>query len=1023
MVWTYSSNTFGKGAWPPSWMSATTTGPNGTNNPVISAGLDYFIQQATNTIQYVGTNWAQVTNLAAALDTYDRAEKSYLAAIPDAAKMGQSFAALQTAEEKLAALSAAESRNVLFTNGVSLDKAYQGFTNQVMTYGMGAFDRVEKEDAVALKKHPAYPVFVMITRRLEAERSSFNAGLTNLVSPAEMADYKRLDARFLADKDGTPLWRHRWQVYEGIHNLGEALGFPLLRDSTVVMSPENVDKVDGVLKNLVAGVNSDLIRELKFTDADGWKNYTNRLANLRRLADVLRSGERPNFCTVTLLKMDDQTRSDDAWRARYRYIKLAGDSTKMENTNIGQDEELGKVIVNKPCSFQLYQRDTDPNPAETLASPGAWGPLALVAKYGRPAQDGNFTTWNVHWPIQGGNGSLRVQLKFDQPLVDLELWPKDVDPRTTMATTAMSEFYKRFLMEEGRRLNPDNGRFVALGAFGKHPGWDDHIEDLGLETDSLNLAKHAFYVQGVGGQIDTGAWEKLKEEQRLAAFDHTFVWQRGDQFLIGRMWSSSDGKGRTRYPMIVCAHCIGVPLGWTLGHVLPRLAEIENACRATKAAEEVRTILSRSRTGLRNLFANVSPEAPPDGPDAAVARFVGADAFGPANEGWFRILYSLQSLTAMFGAGRFNLKGDLSSLRAQQIRVPAAAIPIAGEIPLWTRFFGAYVDRLVPTLLVWPTAEPWLDVTFGEPSTQEFFCLRASRIAVPLATEIPYDIHQEFRDQAARQLDDFRSGKTPRPATTSQKDSRDNVTQSFTQRFLKGLGGKFWIFLIVFLVVAIVGVAAFVLKPRAGPEKPQLAGRQATQLGADSQPAPSAASSSPISPNAPVQTGRPQPGVSPSPPATSVSETKTETVQPSSSKIARQAAGTETARLEAESQAREKEKLGPGNQDCRRRKAQYRVHRHQSPADDGGDGGTCDKRFGRGRIRSQPETRGGQLDGPGGLDRQDDHQRDRHGVAVGGRASGFGRRRMGRQRRSHPIRVPESRRRQPQQISRSGSTR
>src|ERR1019366_6712287 len=159
----------------------------------------------------------------------------------------------------------------------------------------------------------------------------------------------------------------------------------------------------------------------------------------------------------------------------------------------------------------------------------------------------------------------------------------------------MSETYKHFLMDDGRQFTPGTGRFVALAAFGKHPGWDDHVEDLGLETDSLNLARLMLYIQGVGGQIDTGAWEKLKDEQRLAAFNHTFVWQRGGQFLMGRMWSSSDGKGRTRYPMILCAHCIGLPLGWALENVLPRLVEIEDACKATKSAEDVRSILERAR--------------------------------------------------------------------------------------------------------------------------------------------------------------------------------------------------------------------------------------------------------------------------------------------------------------------------------------------------------------------------------------------------------------------------------------------
>src|SRR5204863_1992020 len=163
----------------------------------------------------------------------------------------------------------------------------------------------------------------------------------------------------------------------------------------------------------------------------------------------------------------------------------------------------------------------------------------------------------------------------------------------------MSDFFKKFLLEDPRRLSP-TGRYVALAAFGKNPGWDDHVEDLGLETQSLNLAKTIFYVNGIGGQIDSGAWERLDSSQQVATFNHVFVWQRAGQLLLGRLWSSSDGKGRTRYPMVVCVHCSGISLSWALNQVLPRLEQIEQACLAGHSAAEVRAILGRYRAELRN---------------------------------------------------------------------------------------------------------------------------------------------------------------------------------------------------------------------------------------------------------------------------------------------------------------------------------------------------------------------------------------------------------------------------------------
>src|SRR5258706_5715854 len=206
----------------------------------------------------------------------------------------------------------------------------------------------------------------------------------------------------------------------------------------------------------------------------------------------------------------------------------------------------------------------------------------------------------------------------------------------------MSDFFKKPVSEDPRRLSP-NGRFVGLAAFGKHPGWDDHVEDLGLETEGLNYAKTVLYVNGIGGQIDSGAWEKLDAAQQLPAFNHAFVWLRSGQILIGRLWSSSDGKGRKRYPMVVCLHFAGVPLGWALKQALPALVELEAGCVGTTSAQVVRDLLNRKRPALREAISS------PD--DRGAARPVSPETLnrilqpaGGANpEGFLRVLYQLQS--------------------------------------------------------------------------------------------------------------------------------------------------------------------------------------------------------------------------------------------------------------------------------------------------------------------------------------------------------------------------------------------
>src|SRR5215469_9189084 len=128
----------------------------------------------------------------------------------------------------------------------------------------------------------------------------------------------------------------------------------------------------------------------------------------------------------------------------------------------------------------------------------------------------------------------------------------------------MAAFIKSLSRLLGSSSKPAPALYLA--AFGKHPGWNDHIDDLGLDTDDLITAKRLLYVQGINQNIDAGAWENLDPDKRLDAFRHDFLWHmkgtgsgEGDSLIAGRMWSSVDGKGRDKYPMVLCAGTVDLP--------------------------------------------------------------------------------------------------------------------------------------------------------------------------------------------------------------------------------------------------------------------------------------------------------------------------------------------------------------------------------------------------------------------------------------------------------------------------------
>jgi formylglycine-generating enzyme required for sulfatase activity len=371
----------------------------------------------------------------------------------------------------------------------------------------------------------------------------------------------------------------------------------------------------------------------------------------------------------------------------------------------------------------------------------------------------------------------------------------------------MSDFLKKFLLEDARRFSP-SGRYVGLAAFGKHPGWDDHVEDLGLETESLNLAKTLFYVNGIGGQIDSGAWERLEPAQQLPAFNHIFLWQRSGQFLIGRLWSSSDGKGRKRYPMVVCLHFMGVTLGWAMKQALPALAELEASLVQTNSAEEVRALLNRRRAGLREALvsAQVQGEYAPVSPEALHNILQNG---GEANrEGFLRVLYQSKSQLAALAPGKFNARAQTAGLRAQQIRVLASGANPELTLLFWTRFFLTQVDPSVPLLFTLPLEANWLDATAGEPESHEFFCLRASPKSVPLVSEVPYTLDDAFRSGATTFLERFQRGDTKAaelPAPASEPVLSAPPAKS---------GWRKWLGVGLFLIFA--GIAAYILMPRGG---------------------------------------------------------------------------------------------------------------------------------------------------------------------------------------------------------------
>ena len=297
---------------------------------------------------------------------------------------------------------------------------------------------------------------------------------------------------------------------------------------------------------------------------------------------------------------------------------------------------------------------------------------------------------------------------------------------------------------------------VWVGAFGKHPGWDDHIADQGLETEFLVRVRRQLYVEGIGGNIDAGSWDELGEDERAAGFDHVFLWRALDGLVVGRLWSSSDGKGRKRYPMIVCAQARGLACEWVVGPCLERLEQLASDCRQSQSAGEVISAVDRARAELRSMGA--SAPAASKTPLSSTAAMVQIDERLRATVGddaFVRVAYQLEREFSSFLLleDASDTKSRTVDVRPRHMRVPACEPHPADACALWMRFLYERVDPAVPALLFGRLGDSFIDLVVGEPGRGQVFALQTLPKRMPLTTDIPYNVDNQFREWLGARID------------------------------------------------------------------------------------------------------------------------------------------------------------------------------------------------------------------------------------------------------------------------------
>lgn len=310
-----------------------------------------------------------------------------------------------------------------------------------------------------------------------------------------------------------------------------------------------------------------------------------------------------------------------------------------------------------------------------------------------------------------------------------------------------------------------NAPDLHLGVFGKHPGWDDHMDDFGLDTEVLTTAKQLLYNQGIGGAIDAGLWENPDQADALAPFGHWLFWRGADTSVFGRLWASSDRKGRSRYPMVVCLQ-FNRPLSPDLLRIFgPKLEDFQKGCCETEDAGRVVQMAESLRQSAGDAFKEQCKR--PQDADLPEPPCLLHPACTPQE--WHRLVFALDSQLA-----RFRRRGskDLASFSSrlldaagecEPLRFPIQ--PLAGPDALlyWNRVVEHWVAAEALCLSLLPDNALWMDLLVGRPSSKNFFCLRASLALLPLTKDIPFDFQDDFPEIANGHLSAI-FGTVPSPA-------------------------------------------------------------------------------------------------------------------------------------------------------------------------------------------------------------------------------------------------------------------
>jgi hypothetical protein len=201
-------------------------------------------------------------------------------------------------------------------------------------------------------------------------------------------------------------------------------GFPLLASLSLKMDADRFTRAGAQLKLISEDLNSQVFRQRAPQDSR-WRTFVENVNQREAVAKALLGDEGTlGACNISLAA----STSDDGWQSSWRDLKLVSDGVTGEDVRTGADvdQPLGQPLIRQKLELLLIREIHSPKP-ETFPTLGTeeWGPLEWIHKYKGEKEKTNPQIWLVKLPISapGTKGWIRLKLKFERALPDLDKWP------------------------------------------------------------------------------------------------------------------------------------------------------------------------------------------------------------------------------------------------------------------------------------------------------------------------------------------------------------------------------------------------------------------------------------------------------------------------------------------------------------------------------------------------------------------------------------------------------------------------